>query len=104
MSAGRTAIRSLRDIRPRFTVAEPVIALIVSLLVVLGVLFAGDGRAARSVRHDRPVPILMYHVIAAPPAGVAFPAIFVRTSDFAAEMAWLAQNRFHAAPLNQVYV
>src|SRR2546428_4899987 len=102
MSANRKAINSLRDIRPHFTVAEPATKLIVSLLVVLGLLFAGDGRAARSVRHDTPVPILMYHVIAAPPAGVAFPDLFVRPSDFRAQMDWLVRKQFYAVSLLQV--
>ena len=70
---------------------------------MLGLLFAGGGRAARSVRHDTPVPILMYHVIAAPPAGVAFPDLFVRPSDFRAQMDWLARKHFHAVTLRQVY-
>jgi peptidoglycan/xylan/chitin deacetylase (PgdA/CDA1 family) len=93
----------LRDIRPRFTVAEHLTVLIVSLLVVLALLLAGDGRAARLVSHDRAVPILMYHVIAVPPAGVAFPDLFVRPSDFTAEMDWLAHKGFHAVTLHQLY-
>jgi len=99
-----TAIGSLRDIRPRFTVAEPAAALLLALLfAVIGLWSPADGRAARSVSHDRPVPILMYHVIAAPPAGVAFPDLFVRPSDFTAQMDWLAQEGFHAVTLHQVY-
>jgi len=93
----------LRDIRPQFTVAEPATALIVSLLVAFVLLFADDGRAARLVSHDKPVPILMYHVIAAPPTGVAFPDLFVQPSDFVAEMNWLARKGFHAVTLHQVY-
>ena len=94
----------MRDIRPHFTVAEPATALIVSLLVLLGLLFVDDARAARLVSHDKPVPILMYHVIAPPPAGVAFPDLFVRPTDFTAEMDWLAHKHFHAVTLHQVYV
>jgi peptidoglycan/xylan/chitin deacetylase (PgdA/CDA1 family) len=45
----------------------------------------------------------MYHVIAVPPAGVRFPELFVRPSDFSAEMEWLAQKGFHAVTLHQVY-
>jgi peptidoglycan/xylan/chitin deacetylase (PgdA/CDA1 family) len=45
----------------------------------------------------------MYHVIAAPPTGVAFPDLFVRPNDFAAEMNWLGQKGFHAVALHQVY-
>src|SRR5947208_13834824 len=103
MSATWTAIGSLRDIRPHFTVAEPATTLIVSLLVVLGLLLAADGRAGRVVSHGKPVPILMYHVIAAPPAGVPFPALFVRPDDFTAEMELLAQKRVHALTLTHAY-
>jgi peptidoglycan/xylan/chitin deacetylase (PgdA/CDA1 family) len=49
------------------------------------------------------VPILMYHVIAAPPSGVAFPDLFVRPADFAAQMHWLAAHGYHAVTLHHVY-
>jgi peptidoglycan/xylan/chitin deacetylase (PgdA/CDA1 family) len=45
----------------------------------------------------------MYHVIAAAPAGVEFPNLFVRPSDFAAQMHWLAAKGFHAVTLDRVY-
>jgi peptidoglycan/xylan/chitin deacetylase (PgdA/CDA1 family) len=45
----------------------------------------------------------MYHVIAAPPAGAAYPDLFVRPSDFAGEMRWLARRGYHAVTLRQVY-
>jgi peptidoglycan/xylan/chitin deacetylase (PgdA/CDA1 family) len=54
-------------------------------------------------RHNRPVPILMYHVIAAVPAGVAYPDLFVSPADFAGEMHWLAAHHFHAVTLQRVY-
>jgi len=54
-------------------------------------------------RHDQPVPILMYHVIATPPAGVAYPDLFVRPSDFAGEMRWLAKHGYHGVTLRQTY-
>jgi peptidoglycan/xylan/chitin deacetylase (PgdA/CDA1 family) len=103
MSATRTAIENLRDIGPQFTVAEPATAFIVSLLVVLALFLTGDARGAHSVSRDKPVPILMYHVIAPPPAGVAFPDLFVQPSDFTAEMDWLAHQGFHAVTLHQVW-
>jgi peptidoglycan/xylan/chitin deacetylase (PgdA/CDA1 family) len=45
----------------------------------------------------------MYHVIAAPPAGVAYPELFVRPADFAGQMSWLAQHGYTAVTLHQVY-
>lgn len=53
--------------------------------------------------HRSPVPILMYHVISAPPPGVAYPELYVRPADFAAEMRWLARHRFQAVTLERVY-
>jgi peptidoglycan/xylan/chitin deacetylase (PgdA/CDA1 family) len=53
--------------------------------------------------HNRPVPILMYHVIAAAPAGVAYPDLFVPADDFAREMTWLASHEYHAVTERQVY-
>jgi peptidoglycan/xylan/chitin deacetylase (PgdA/CDA1 family) len=77
--------------------------LIVFLLLALGLSLPSDARAARRAAHDKPVPILMYHVIAAAPAGVPFPDLFVRPRDFTAQMGWLAHRHFHAVTLYQVY-
>jgi peptidoglycan/xylan/chitin deacetylase (PgdA/CDA1 family) len=54
-------------------------------------------------RHNRPVPILMYHVIADAPAGASFPNLFVAPADFAAQMQWLAANGYRAVTLHRVY-
>jgi peptidoglycan/xylan/chitin deacetylase (PgdA/CDA1 family) len=66
---------------------------------------AGDGRpgTARAVRvrargggvatgrpGTRAVPVLMYHVIAAPPAGAPFPGLYVPPEEFAEQMQALA--------------
>ena len=61
--------------------------------------------APRIVRgpHDQPVPILMYHVIAAPTAGAPFPQLFVQPRDFSAEMRDLARRGYHGVTLDQVY-
>jgi peptidoglycan/xylan/chitin deacetylase (PgdA/CDA1 family) len=45
----------------------------------------------------------MYHVIANTPRGVAFPDLFVRPTDFAAQVRWLATHGYHAVTLRQVY-
>jgi peptidoglycan/xylan/chitin deacetylase (PgdA/CDA1 family) len=49
------------------------------------------------------VPILMYHVIAEVPATSAFPNLFVRPGDFAAQMHWLANHGYRAVTLQRVY-
>src|SRR2546421_9009355 len=73
ISATRTATKSLRDIRPRFTVAETA-----AFLLLVAIFFTTASGRAGVARHNRPVPILMYHVIAPAPSGVAFPELFVR--------------------------
>ena len=39
--------------------------------------------------HNRPVPILMYHVVGTAPPGAPFPSLYVRRADFAGQLAWL---------------
>ncbi|HWJ49969.1 MAG TPA: polysaccharide deacetylase family protein [Solirubrobacteraceae bacterium] len=49
-----------------------------------------------------PVPILMYHVIAAPPAGAPFPGLYVEPHLFAEQMQALKEAGWHAVTLDQV--
>jgi peptidoglycan/xylan/chitin deacetylase (PgdA/CDA1 family) len=58
---------------------------------------SANGSAPRS-----PVPILMYHVIAAPPAGAPFPGLYVDPEEFAAQMRALKSAGWHAVTLDQV--
>jgi peptidoglycan/xylan/chitin deacetylase (PgdA/CDA1 family) len=51
---------------------------------------------------SEPVPILMYHVIAAPPAGAPFPGLYVPPEEFAAQMQALKGAGWHAVTLDQV--
>jgi len=48
------------------------------------------------------VPILMYHVIAAPPAGAPFPGLYVEPQLFAAQMQALKEAGWHAVTQDQV--
>jgi peptidoglycan/xylan/chitin deacetylase (PgdA/CDA1 family) len=48
------------------------------------------------------LPILMYHVIAAPPPGAPFPGLYVVPSEFAAQMQALKNSGWHAVTLDQV--
>jgi len=59
-----------------------------------------NGRATGRPGRD-PVPILMYHVIAAPPAGAPFPGLYVTPSEFAAQMNALKRAGWHAVTLDQ---
>lgn len=89
---------TVRRIRPQFTLAQA--AAIVSVVAFL--LTTGAGAAAGHT-HDRPVPILMYHLIAEAPADAAYPELFVPPSEFAAQMGWLAAHGYHAVTLHRVY-
>jgi peptidoglycan/xylan/chitin deacetylase (PgdA/CDA1 family) len=51
---------------------------------------------------SEPVPILMYHVIAAPPAGAPFPGLYVPPAEFSEEMHALKEAGWHAVTLDQV--
>jgi peptidoglycan/xylan/chitin deacetylase (PgdA/CDA1 family) len=48
------------------------------------------------------VPILMYHVIAPPPAGAPFPGLYVPPEEFAAQMQALKSAGWHAVTMDQV--
>ena len=67
---------------------------------------ATTGTASASSGTGRPgtgsVPILMYHVIAAPPPGAPFPGLYVTPSEFAAQMRALKSAGWHAVTLDQV--
>ena len=69
----------------------------------------GVGHFGRAPQHGtvggprgRPVPILEYHVIGAPPATEPYPGLFVSLADFAAQMRWLERNGYTAVTLDQV--
>jgi len=49
-----------------------------------------------------PIPILMYHVIAPPPAGAPFPGLYVEPAEFAEQMQALKGAGWHAVTLDQV--
>ena len=57
----------------------------------------------RLVSWTKPVPILMYHVIANPPATAQLPELFVDPSTFTAQMEWLSHRGYAAVSLNQVF-
>ncbi len=65
------------------------------------------GRAALALRegwkrHRGPVPILMYHVIERPRAGVPNPLLYVAGKTFAAQMRWLDRHGFEGVTLDEV--
>jgi peptidoglycan/xylan/chitin deacetylase (PgdA/CDA1 family) len=74
---------------------------------VLGRLLATALAAFAPAHHYRieraqPVPILMYHVIAAPLPGAPYPGLYVSRAEFDAQVRWLVRNGYHAVTLLQV--
>jgi peptidoglycan/xylan/chitin deacetylase (PgdA/CDA1 family) len=59
-------------------------------------------QSASGVPGTKPVPILMYHVIAPPPAGAPFPGLYVPPAEFAAQMQALERAGWVAVTLDQV--
>jgi len=59
-------------------------------------------RARHFIRSTAAVPILTYHVIAAPIANAPFPGLYVQATEFAAQMRALAASGFHAVTLDEV--
>jgi peptidoglycan/xylan/chitin deacetylase (PgdA/CDA1 family) len=51
---------------------------------------------------SEPVPILMYHVIAPPPAGAPFPGLYVPPAEFSEQMRALKDAGWHAVTLDQL--
>jgi peptidoglycan/xylan/chitin deacetylase (PgdA/CDA1 family) len=68
---------------------------------------ARSGPSRGGVRTGRPgtepVPVLMYHVISAPPADAPFPGLYVTPSEFAEQMQALKRAGWSAVTLDQLY-
>jgi peptidoglycan/xylan/chitin deacetylase (PgdA/CDA1 family) len=68
----------------------------------------GAGASSATATHVRngppgtdAIPILMYHVIAAPPPGAPFPGLYVEPAEFAEQMQELRRSGWHAVTLDQ---
>ena len=73
------------------------------VLVVAALLLFAPSAASGGATAARGVPILMYHVVSAPPGSAHYPDLFVRPRDFADQMNWLARHGYHAVTLKRVY-
>ena len=69
-------------------------------LAVAAVVLAVPAQAGSRLH---PVPILMYHVLSAPPADAPYPELYVPPADFAGQVAWLAAHGYHAVTLQRVF-
>ena len=57
----------------------------------------------RLVKSQSPVPVLMYHVIVAPPASAQLPELYVDPKTFNQQMEMLEKQGYTGVSLNQVY-
>jgi peptidoglycan/xylan/chitin deacetylase (PgdA/CDA1 family) len=73
------------------------------VLALAALMLALPGAGAARYAHNRPVPILMYHVIGSPPPGAPFPDLYVSREDFALQLAWLHAHDYRAVSLRRVY-
>ena len=71
------------------------------LVVAALLLVPSSASGAEGAPHG--VPILVYHVVSAPPGSAHYPDLYVRAADFAAQMDWLAEHGYHAVTLKHVY-
>jgi peptidoglycan/xylan/chitin deacetylase (PgdA/CDA1 family) len=62
---------------------------------------SGGASARDGAPGKDPVPILMYHVIAAAPAGAPFPGLYVEPAEFTEQMQALKSAGWHAVTLDQ---
>jgi peptidoglycan/xylan/chitin deacetylase (PgdA/CDA1 family) len=94
------------------SVAGALLALAVSSLVAASAQTASASPSVSAspaspqapvARRATPVPILMYHVVGNPRPGAPYPDLFVRDSDFRAQMRWLHRRGFHAVTLRAVW-
>jgi peptidoglycan/xylan/chitin deacetylase (PgdA/CDA1 family) len=74
-----------------------------ALVAALAVGWQGESAGAERSQQTTPVPILMYHVIADPPAGAPYPQLYVSESEFAGQMRWLARHGYHAVTQRAVW-
>jgi peptidoglycan/xylan/chitin deacetylase (PgdA/CDA1 family) len=81
--------------RPRRTTIHPRPVVRASRVKPAPLVATGASRAAA-------VPILMYHVIAPPPANAPYPGLYITPHDFAAQIDQLVRSGFHAVTLDQV--
>ncbi len=124
--------RRRQSIRRRRRLAAAALAIVAALAIAIAALAsAGSGSPSRSGASGRTgarghpagapraatagtsgpagapgtaaVPILIYHVIAAPPPGAPYPGLYVEPAEFAEQMRILEQAGWHAVTLDRVY-
>lgn len=76
---------------------------VTALALLLGSIQPAPEPAQRPTVVVPPVPVLMYHVIADPPPGAAWPHLYVSPAEFEAQVSWLGRQGFTAVTLSDVW-
>jgi peptidoglycan/xylan/chitin deacetylase (PgdA/CDA1 family) len=84
-----------------FAVSLSILVLVSTGTAPASVLLQSESEPAG--RATTPVPILMYHVIGDPRDGAPYPDLFVRATDFSAQMRWLQRRGYHPVTLRAVW-
>ena len=87
---------------PRGRARSPKVSAASHVTTTGGVISTVSPTARGAAPGTTPVPVLMYHVIAAPPPGAPFPGLYVPASEFAAQMQALKAAGWHAVTLDQL--
>jgi peptidoglycan/xylan/chitin deacetylase (PgdA/CDA1 family) len=74
-----------------------------ALAALLALVTLGGGAPVARAAAGPPVPILLYHHIAAAPAGARLPALWVTPAAFAAQVRGLARAGYHGVTLGRVW-
>jgi peptidoglycan/xylan/chitin deacetylase (PgdA/CDA1 family) len=77
------------------------------VVTVGGSVLAGQAFATPWTSTGKPdrraVPVLMYHVIADPPASAPYPDLYIRRDELRAQVRWLAAAGYEAVTLGRVF-
>jgi peptidoglycan/xylan/chitin deacetylase (PgdA/CDA1 family) len=80
---------------------------LLGLLAVVVCASCGATAAGATIDRQQPdrraVPVLMYHVIADPPASAPFPDLYVSAAELKAQVRWLAAAGYEAVTLGRIF-
>ena len=76
---------------------------VTALALLLGSIEPALAPRAQDAMRVEAVPVLMYHVLADPPPGAAWPQLYVPPAEFGRQVEWLAEQGYEAVTLTDVW-
>ena len=76
---------------------------VTALALLLGSIEPGPHPRSQAAARVGAVPVLMYHVLADPPPGAAWPQLYVTPAEFGDQVEWLAGHGYEAVTLTDVW-